>query len=143
MTRELRGLTHPDPSNSPAMRGSRGAWSRPRALPGTSAAGTSQISTDCQCRWIESKREYLQHERLRLDWRWDFLQRAQNLGTNLYKNRGWEGENEPDRHTSMSPATDRGILGDRRMDTITWPAAGPEHVRFSACHSFLHTIPTL
>lgn len=83
-----------------------GQWrSRPRALLVPSSTEKSQVSTGYYCGWIYGKREDLQHERLRLDRRWNFPQRAQNLGTNfIQEDRLGRRGDEPDRHTYISPA---------------------------------------
>ena len=88
MTREPPGADSPGPERRPPDGRQWRRWTRPRAIPGTSSAGTSQVSTR-HCGWIRSKKEDLQHERLRLDQRWDFPQRIKEL--TLYKQRGWEG----------------------------------------------------
>lgn len=107
-----------------------GQWRRlaltPRP-PGTSPTATSKVSTGHPRGWLYSKRGDLQHERLKLDRRWDFPRRAQNLRT-LYRKRGWEerrrtGEARlPLNRNRMEPS------GAQRNGKITWPVTRPQHV---------------
>lgn len=141
MTREPPGADSPGPERRPPDGGQWRRWTRPRAIPGTSSAGTSQVSTG-RCGWIRSKKEDLQHERLKLDHRWDFPQRAQNQGTNFIQEEGLGRRgDEPDTHTYLSPATGLRRLGGTKMDT-TEPNPWVTAVPLSTCHGSLHAVPT-